>query len=191
MAGESNLREVIGFLDDIGVYDVVLPFLLVFTIVYAILEKTRLFGTDEIQGKHYTKKNINSMVAFVMGFLVVASTKLVETINTTFAHVTLLLMLSVLFLMLIGSFYREGEDVYLKGAGRTFFTIIMFIGIVLIFLNALGWLEVIGDFFADNIGEPWFVSIILVVVLTAVLVWITSDRGKGAAPKPKNTDGTH
>ncbi len=188
MAEESNLREVIGFLDDIGIYDVVLPFLLVFTIVYAILEKTGIFGTDEINGKQYSKKNINSMVAFVMGFLVVASTKLVETINKTFANVTLLLMLSVLFLMLIGSFYREKEEVYLKGISRTFFAILMFLGIVLIFLDALDWLEVIGDFFADNIGEPWFVSLILVAVLTAFLVFITSERKAPVAKKKESEE---
>ena len=81
MAEESVFRGVIEFLGKIGVYDVILPFLLVFTIIFAILEKTRVLGTEEIDGKKYSKKNINAMVAFVMSFLVVASTKLVAVIN--------------------------------------------------------------------------------------------------------------
>ena len=42
----STFREVLLFFEQIGIYDVVLPFLLVFTIVFAILEKTKLFGTE-------------------------------------------------------------------------------------------------------------------------------------------------
>ena len=70
---ESTFREMIGFLDKIGIYDVVLPFILVFTIVFVILEKTRVLGTETIEGKPYTKKNINAMVAFVIAFFVVGS----------------------------------------------------------------------------------------------------------------------
>lgn len=187
MAEESAFRDVIGFLEDIGIYDVVLPFLLVFTIVFAILEKTKIFGTDEIEGKKYTKKNINAMVAFVTGFFVVASTKLVKVISESVANVVLLLLLSVLFLMLVGSFFREGEDVYLKGAMKTIFFIIMFVGIMLIFLNALGWLSYIGDFFADNIGEPWLVSIIMVVVLVIIMYLIVAERKPVAAAKQEES----
>ena len=42
MAEASTFREIILFFDEVGVYDVILPFLLVFTIVYAIFEKTKI-----------------------------------------------------------------------------------------------------------------------------------------------------
>ena len=67
---ESVFRGVISFFGDIGLYDVVLPFLLVFTIVFAILEKTKVFGVEEIEGKKYTRKNLNAMASFVIAFLV-------------------------------------------------------------------------------------------------------------------------
>ena len=100
MVQESAFRGIIGFLDKIGVYDVILPFLLVFTIVFAILEKTKVLGLDKIDGKEFTKKNLNSMVAFVISFLVIASTQLVSVINEVMANVVLLLILAVSFLML-------------------------------------------------------------------------------------------
>jgi len=34
-------------LQDIGVVDVILPFILIFTIVFAVLEKTKILGEDE------------------------------------------------------------------------------------------------------------------------------------------------
>ena len=53
----SNFREAILFLDKLGVYDVVLPFLLVFTTLYAILEKSKIFGTEILRLLKRSKKN--------------------------------------------------------------------------------------------------------------------------------------
>lgn len=135
---EPAFRGVVTFLEQIGVYEVVLPFLLVFTIVFAILEKTKVLGTEEIEGTKYTKKNLNAIMAFVIGFLVVASTNLVRVINEAMANMVLLLLLSVSFLLLIGSFLKEDQfPVFLeKGPWRTMFMFIMFIGIIAVFLGA-------------------------------------------------------
>ncbi|MBI4149215.1 hypothetical protein HY491_02105, partial [Candidatus Woesearchaeota archaeon] len=79
---ESAFRGMIGFLDTIGIYDVVLPFVLVFTIAFAILEKTRVLGTEEIDKVKYTKKPLNALVAFVISFFVVGSGELVGILTT-------------------------------------------------------------------------------------------------------------
>ena len=100
MVEETVFRGVIEFFGELGIYDVVLPFLLVFTIVFAILEKTRVLGTEEINGKKYSKKNLNAIASFVIAFLVVASTKLVAVINQALANIVLLLLLVVFFLVL-------------------------------------------------------------------------------------------
>src|SRR3989338_10174572 len=101
VAEQSAFRGAIEFLARLGLYDVVLPFLLVFTIVFAILEKTKLFGTEKIGAHDYTKKNLNAMTAFVISFLVVASSQLVAAINESLARVVLLMLVSVSFIMLI------------------------------------------------------------------------------------------
>jgi len=179
MAETSTLREVILFFDKIGIYDVVLPFLLVFTIVFAILEKTKVFGTEEIEGKKYTKKNINSMVSFVIAFFVVASSKLVETITQVSSYVVLLLLLSVFFLLLVGSFMKEGEPIALEKGWNIFFMVIMFIGIVLIFLQAIkvesgeSWLEWAWNSLSDNWTSTGIASVILVIVIILFMWYIT------------------
>src|SRR3989338_3772325 len=105
MVEESAFRGMIGLLNRLGVYDVILPFLLVFTIIFAILEKTKIFGLEN----GLTKKNINAMVAFVIAFLVIASTKLVGVINEVMANVVLLVILGVCFLLLVGVFFGDKE----------------------------------------------------------------------------------
>lgn len=180
----SAFRGVIEFFGRIGIYDVVLPFLLVFTIVFAILEKTKVFGTEKIKDEEVTKKNLNSMVAFVIAFLVVASTRLVAVINEVMANIVLLLLLSVSFLLLIGSFYSKGQEVALeRGFWRIFFMIIMFVGIVLIFLNALDWLEPIWDFLVHYYDSTIVGSIILLAVILGFMFFIVAEP---KSKKPTN-----
>lgn len=180
----TPFRGIIEFFGEIGLYDVVLPFLLVFTIVFAILEKTKVFGTDKIEGKEYTKKNINAMVSFVMAFFVIASSKLVAIITEVTANVVLLLLLSVLFLLLVGSFFKEGTGVFLEGGWRIFFMIIMFVGIALIFLNALGWLDKAWGFIGKGQGGNAVGSIVLIVIIIFFMVYIVKE------PKSFSTTGS-
>jgi len=175
----SGLKEVIVFLDKVGLYDVVLPFLLVFTIVFAILEKTKVFGVEEIEGKKITKKNLNAIVAFVAGFLVVASTKLVGIINQVVANTVLLILLSVLFLALVGTFVKsDKEGIFLEKGWKALFMIIMFLGIVLIFLHALGWLKPLWYFIAFKTSMQIVGVLALFAFAIIAIYFITKEPSK-------------
>ncbi len=188
----STFRGVLEFFQDLGVYDVILPFLLIFTIVFAILEKARVFGTEEIDGTKYTKKNLNAMASFVISFLVIASSQLVEIITTVSSQMVILLLLSIFFLILVGSFYKEGEGVFLEGGWKILFMVLMFIGIVLIFLNAIhvedgrSWWEYTWDFMIENWQGDAVASIILLLVVVGLMYFITKSP---ATEKTKGKSG--
>ena len=55
----ATVADIFYQLQSSGFYEFALPFLLVFTIVFAILEKTKLFGGG--------KKNINLIIGIVVG----------------------------------------------------------------------------------------------------------------------------
>ena len=182
----SHFRNAIEWFDKIGIYDVILPFLLVFTIVFAILEKTRVFGTDKVGDQEVTKKNLNSMAALVISFLVVASSKLVETITKVSSNVVVLLLLAVLFLLLIGSFFGKDEfPVFLKeGFWRSLFMIVMFLGIVGIFLQAIEtdsgetWLEWGWEKLTDDFDSAAVASIVLIIIIIAFMIYVVRGGGK-------------
>ncbi len=88
------IEEVIRPLVDIGLVDVILPFLLVFTIVYATLQKTEVLGPD--------KRRMNTMVAFVIGFLTVLATSLLNVINVLLSWFVLVLLAGLLVAMVFG-----------------------------------------------------------------------------------------
>jgi len=157
--------------------------------MFAIMEKTKVLGTETISGEKTSKKNLNAMVAFVIAFLTVASSRIVAVINQTAAHITILLLLSVFFLLLIGSFMKEEEGpVFLEGGWKITFMIIMFVGIIFIFLNALTttdgrtWLKVLLDF-AGNFNNSVVVSSTILIIVVLLFMWYIVRDPKTAATK--------
>lgn len=117
-----NFSDFITQLDKMGFYDVALPFLLVFTIVFAVLQKVQIFGDKS--------KNFNAVIALVMAFLVVRSTAIVETMNLFLPKVSLISVVIICALLLVG---------LLLGKTSSGFTgILGGLGMILA-LVALGW----------------------------------------------------
>ena len=173
----TPFREILDFFNNVGVFDVVLPFLLVFTIVFALLERTKVLGMEEIDGKKYTKKNLNSMAAFVIAFLVVASSRLVEIITTVSSQFVVLLFLVVLFLLLVGSFFQEKQEAtFLEGTWKTAFMIIVFIGLAFIFLDALDLIDSTFNFLNGAERGEIVGSAILLILIVMFMVYVTQDR---------------
>ena len=181
----TTFRQVIEFFDEIGLFDVVLPFLLVFTIVFAIFEKTKVLGTEDIDGKKYTRKNLNAIAAFVIGFLVIAVKEIVEIINETVANAVIVLFFSILFLLLVGTFFKEGEPIYLEGNWKVVFMIIVFVAIVAIFLNAIKssdgrtWLERITDFGGLG-GDQLAGSVVLLAIMVFFVIYTVKGPSQAA-----------
>ncbi|MFA4887473.1 MAG: hypothetical protein WC595_04625 [Candidatus Nanoarchaeia archaeon] len=175
----STLQNAIIFFRDFGLFDVVLPFLLVFAIMYALLEKTRILGFDkDAKGNEFPKHALNSTVSFVVAMLVVATNKVVTAINTALPNVVLLLVSFVSFLLLIGMFYKEGAfdfgSAEFKG-WRVGFMITILAFIVLFFADAINysgnksWLDFFWEYLIANYsGTVVGAFVMLIIVLIAV-----------------------
>lgn len=187
MGEASAFRGVIDFFHDIGLYDVVLPFLLIFAIVFAILDKSRIFGTMKIGDDKYPVKNINAIVAFVIAFFVVASAHLVEVITKVSSQVVVLLLAAVLFLTLVGSFSEETDKgVFLENGWKTGFMWIMLVGIILIFLNALNWLQLAYEWLKVHWDSQVVASAFLLLLVAGVIGAVAREPGKNNKDKNKN-----
>jgi len=176
----TAFRGAIEFFDRLGIYDVVLPFLLVFTIVFAVLERTKIFGTEKVAGQEVTRKNLNAMTSFVIGLLVVASTQVVAAINQGLAKVVLLLIVLISFLLLVGTFFGKGEEVMLTGGWRTWGMGSVAAGVLLIFANEIGWLIPTWDYLISNWDSSVVGSIILIILIVLFMAYITKGEPKPA-----------
>jgi hypothetical membrane protein len=150
--------------------------------VFAILEKTKVLGTDTFEGVTYTKKNLNAMVAFVIGFLVLASSRLVEIVTQVSSQMVILLLLSIFFLLLVGSFWAEADEPFhLNNRWKVIFTLIMFVGIIGIFLmaikteNGTPWLEWFWYYVIRNASGTIVASILLMIIVIGLMAFIVYD----------------
>ena len=181
----SPLENSLNFLDDLGFFDVVLPFLLVFTIVFAVLEKTKILGVDDDKK---TKKNLNAIVAFSIALFVVITKQVVVTLRSSLPQIALVLIVIVSLLLLVGSFFTTKEFDYFADskAWKGFLSIVILVGVLLIFLGAVeteggdSFLRITWDWISENIGTgAGAVSTIIIVgALVAAIIFIVREPKK-------------
>lgn len=179
----SPLEKSIIFLQEFGFFDVVLPFLLVFTIVFAILEKTKIFGTEGDDKK--PKKNLNSMVAFVISFFVIATKQIVTAIQVSLPQVVMVLIVIFAIMMLVGSLFSGEKEFAFEGKGAVFFGIVAGAGVFLIFMNAFGWLKPIIDYLTKYWNDTLVVSLIFLIIIIGTILYIV---GVGGGSGKKGSD---
>ncbi len=174
----TPLENAIEFLRSFGFFSVVLPFLLVFTIIFGILEKTRIFGEEEIKGKKHPKKSLNAMVAFSIAFFVVAASNIVGAIQASLPLISLFLVIIVAFLLLVGIFFSDKEfSFYEKFPGFTKIIIgVVVIAVLAVFLNAFGFLSPITSFFVGGASGTIGASIIFLIIIIAALWYIVGGK---------------
>ena len=178
---DTVLGGAVDFLQDLGFFDVVLPFLLVFTIVFGILEKTKIFGTEKVGERVYPKKNINAMVAFVVAFFVVAAKEIVASIQESLPMVALSLIAIISFLMLVGSFAsseKEFNFMDMFAGWKQPLAIVFVLATVAIFFQSFGWLQPIWDYI-NGIGSDVFVIVVFVGFVFGVIYWVFGSENTG------------
>jgi hypothetical protein len=183
MAG-TLFGNAIDFLIEIGFYDVVLPFLLVFTVFFGVLEKTKIFGTED--GTTMPKKNLNAMVAFVVAFFVISAKEIVTSIQESLPLVALVLLAIISFLLLIGSMFsgeKEFNFMDLFEGWRAPFAGVFLVSIVLIFFQSFGWLNPIWEYFT-GIGTETFILVVFLLAVVGIMFYVVG----GGAKKNKGDD---
>lgn len=189
---DTAFGNAIQFMAELGIFDTVLPFLLVFTMLFAFLEKTKIYGTDKFKTESGTvvdmpKKNLNAMTAFVISFFVVASTQLVAMISQVVSQAVLVIILVFLLLLTLGSFEEQSDKpFFIKGWWAKALQFIVFISIALIFLNSLGWLDIVLNWVTNSWNNEAIASLLLVILLIgfmAAIVWERNPHKKAESKK--------
>ncbi len=122
MVVDFNFGDTIQVLKDVGVFEYVLPFLLIFSIIFAILEKTKILGSD--------KTNINIVVSSVIALLVLVQQGIVATINLFLPRVSLVIVVILMGLLIIAMISGK-EFTGLKGGVFSIAVILIIIAVLL------------------------------------------------------------
>jgi hypothetical protein len=103
-------------LESSGFYTYFLPFMLVFVILFAILEKTFIFGKVTGSSGDLPKTNINVVVALIISLFMITRTDLVLIMNNYLSKMSFFIVIAVMVLIVIAMFTGEDSSVPMKYA---------------------------------------------------------------------------
>ncbi len=176
-----DLYQFFNYLDQLGVVDVILPFLLVFTIVYAILYKTQILGEP--------KKPFNKIIALVVALAAIfpqftgVGPNIVPIINAALPQVSLIAIAIVMFLILIGVW---GVNVDI--AGKPFggwVVVLSMIAIAFIFANSAGWLPMMPGWVTAWISDETMSLLIIILIFGVIISFITGEEKEEDKKEPR------
>ncbi|MEK6834634.1 MAG: hypothetical protein AABX61_00025 [Nanoarchaeota archaeon] len=154
------IQDIFYQLQGSGLYEIALPFLLIFVIVFAILEKTKIFGEN--------KSNINAVVAIILGLLIVNQFEIVNTLNLFLPKVSLFIVIAIMFLILLGVF---GANVS-SGFSGVLLGLAAIVSLVIIYWALTPTVGL--DFYGPNWLESWVYDnsgTLMFLVIIGIIIW--------------------
>lgn len=187
--GNGILARGIEQLYDIGVADVILPFILIFTIVFAVLQKTKILGVEETNNNK-PRKNFNAVIALVMALAVIIphiigaypspESDIVNIINTALPNISIILVAVIMLLLIIGVF---GGGVDIAGSSLASWAVLFAIAsTVFVFGSAARWwdLPVYMNFMLDSSTQ----ALVVVILVFAILIWFITKEDTPPSTQP-------
>ena len=163
-----SLYDTLQLWQDIGIYDLVLPFLLVFTLVFAVLQKIHLFGKEA--------KKMNVVIAFVLALLFLQNPYLLFLTQRFLPNISFFLIIFLMFLLLIGIFFG-GAYKGLSGSATALAFLVSIVAVLIAlstdFLGGYGFLDWWYSIDPGTRSLAWFGLIILLVIF-----FVTQDSKK-------------
>lgn len=151
--------------------ELVLPFLLIFVVMFAILQKTKVLGDD--------KKQIDALVSLVIGLIVVSFGYATGIIISLIPFLAVSVVIIFVFLVLYGMSFH-GEDFKIPKLLTTGMGIVVAIAVIIAVLIATGAWDYIADNWIYGGDENGIVTnIIFIVIIIAAIATVMFSGGKG------------
>ena len=162
----ASFDQVLVAWDNYGVFEYLLPFLVVFTITYALLQKVQLFGQ--------AGKKINVVLALSFGLLFLQNVYLRTLFQRFIPNVSFILIACLMFLLLLGIF--GGSHSAWRGFALFLALIFSIISIIIAVSN-----DYLGEGYS-SLYEWWFAldtvarsTIIFVIIILIVVGYAIKD----------------
>lgn len=147
--------------------DYILPFILVFTVVFAILQKSGILGKE--------KKQIDAIVALVVGLIVISFGKATGIIVNLMPVLAVALVVILVFLILFGSLFA-GELSLNKGLKITGGILAAIVVLVAVLYNTGAWSWLVDLFTGE--GSEMATNLIFIALVIAAVAVVIGFSGK-------------
>lgn len=140
--------------------ETILPFVLVFTIVFAVLQKAKVFGDG--------KRQIDALVALVIGLLVISFANATGFIVQLVPFLAVSLVVLIVLMILIGSFFKGSGD-WPKGITYPLI-IVAILAVVIAVVYITGVWQYIRDMIYTSGGSGIFINVVFIIIIAAAVV---------------------
>lgn len=185
----ADFRDLIIWLQMSGVIDVLIPFILIFTVVFAVLNKTKILGKKE-EAKRY-----NVIVALAMGvativphvlwgtadptnpYLINGMTDVVKVMNNSLPNISVVVIAIIMVMLMLGVF---GADLDFGGHNISFWMMAFSLGtVVYVFGTSAGFFG--GGHFPRWLAfleDPNTQSLLLMILVFGAIIWFITKEDK-------------
>jgi len=192
----ATIADLIAAGRELGIFEFYLPFIIMFAIIYGLLNQAKIFGKDA--------RNINLVIAlssalFVMIFTPVGpaaismSTFLSNLFAGTLMVVVTIITFVIVIYVLVMPFKKDKE----LNAPKEAIIVVIFIGLILaagVFISSGGGSIFPGLTFGTLPSAPTFffpgismqdLAVVIVVILTGVVIYYLTKGGESSTPSPQ------
>lgn len=169
--GGYTITDILNRWAEFGVFAYVFPFLLIFAIIFGILNKTKILGDN---------KGVQAVIAVAIGFLSLQNDYVTRFFESIFPYAGMGIAVLIVAIILMGvMFGDEGGIDWLK---YVFFGIgvIIFLVVVLTSLSDISWWGGSGGY---GWGESWPAILSLIILLAIMGFVIFAGKKKGGGEK--------
>jgi len=149
--------------------ETILPFLLVFTVVFAILQKTEILGKG--------KKQVDAIIGLVAGLLVISFASATGLIIQIIPFLAVALVVILVFMILVGSFHSKGD--FFGSGMKTFMMVLAFIAVAIAVVYLTGFWQYLYDLIFLAGDSTLFANSIFIIIMIGAVVWVLWSAGKG------------
>jgi len=150
--------------------ELVLPFLLVFVIIFANLEKAKIFGDG--------KKQIDALVGLIIGLIVIAFGNATGIILSLMPFLAVSAVIILVFMILYGMIFKEGEFEMSKGLRIAFGILIGIAVVVAVLVSTGGWDYIIENWVYGGSGGDIFMNVIFIAIIAGAVAVVLSGGKK-------------
>lgn len=143
--------------------ETILPFLLVFTIVFAVLQKSKIFGEG--------KKQIDAIVGLVVGLLVISFAQATGIIVQLIPFLAVALVIILAFLILVGSFGKSGDAMLSDGWKKALIAIVAIAVVIAVLIITNAW-QYIQDWIFVGENSNLLVNAVFIAIIIGAIVFV-------------------
>ena len=138
--------------------------------MFAILQKSEVLGKG--------KKQVDALIALVIGLIVISFGYAVSIINNLIPFLAVGLVILLVFMLLFGTLYKQGEFNLHKGV-KIGIGIVIAIAVIIAVLVFSGVWDTILEAFSGDSGSSWITNIVFLLIVVGVVAAVAWGGGSG------------